>query len=84
MVGSWYVDRGLSSDCHRDAGRGSKKRTVLYWRHPEKDTEFAAEPKKTEDGRDYVAVYDDQEADFAEAKPKEPPKGVGGAPKKIL
>ena len=61
-----------------------KKRTVLYWRHPEKDTEFAAEPKKTADGRDYVAVYDDQETDFAEAKPKEPPKGVGGAPKKIL
>ncbi len=61
-----------------------KTRTVLYWRHPDNETDFAAEPKKTSDGRDYVAVYDDQEADFAEAKPKEPPKGTDGAAKKLL
>ena len=60
------------------------ERKVLYWRHPDNDTDFAAEPKTTGDGRDYVAVYDDQEADFAEARPKEPPMGAGGGPKKLL
>ena len=47
-----------------------KERKVLYWKHPDNDTDFAAEPKKTGDGRDYVAVYDDQEADFAGARPE--------------
>jgi len=61
-----------------------KDRKVLYWKHPDNDTDFAAEPKKTSDGRDYVAVYDDQEADFVEAKPKEVPKSTDGGPKKIL
>ena len=61
-----------------------RERKVLYWKHPDNDTDFAAEPKKTNDGRDYVAVYDDQEADFAQAKPKEPPAVAGGAPKKLL
>ena len=60
-----------------------KERKVLYWRHPDSDTDFAAGPKKTDDGRDYEAVYDDQEADFAEAKPKAPPKDADG-PKKLL
>jgi Cu(I)/Ag(I) efflux system membrane fusion protein len=61
-----------------------KERTVLYWKHPDNDADFAAAPKKTGDGRDYVAVYDDQEADFAQAKPKEPPLAAGGGPKKLL
>ncbi|MCB1519156.1 MAG: efflux RND transporter periplasmic adaptor subunit [Hyphomicrobiaceae bacterium] len=61
-----------------------KKRTVLYWKHPDNDADFAAEPKKTGDGRDYLPVYDDQEADFAEAKPKEPLRSATGAPKKLL
>ena len=60
-----------------------KERRVLYWRHPDSDTDFAAGPKKTDDGRDYVAIYDDQEADFAEAKPEAHPKGADG-PKKLL
>ena len=60
------------------------ERNVLYWRHPDKDTEFAAEPRKTDDGRDYVPVYDDEEADFAATKPKEPPKGADATARKIL
>ena len=61
-----------------------KERKVLYWKHPDNDADFAAAPKKTGDGRDYVAVYDDQEADFAQAKPKEPSLAAGGGPKKLL
>ncbi len=61
-----------------------KERNVLYWKHPDSDSDFAAEPKKTDDGREYVPVYDHQEADFAQAKPKQAPEGTGGAPKKLL
>jgi Cu(I)/Ag(I) efflux system membrane fusion protein len=53
-------------------------RTVLYWKHPDGDADFSPEPKKTPDGRDYVAVYDDQEADFKEAKPKQATKEKSG------
>jgi len=64
--------------------RAPKERKVLYWEHPDNDTDFAAEPKKTGDGRNYVPVYNDQEADFAQAKPKEPPLAAGGGSKKLL
>ncbi len=60
------------------------ERKVLYWKHPDNDADFAAAPKKTDNGRDYLPVYDDQEADFAQARPKEAPKGTGAAPKKLL
>lgn len=61
-----------------------KERKVLYWKHPDNDADFADVPKKTGDGRDYVAVYDEQEADFKQAKPKEQPLVAGGGPKKLL
>ena len=41
-------------------------RKVLYWRHPDKADDFAPEPKRTPDGRAYLPVHDDQEADFKE------------------
>jgi Cu(I)/Ag(I) efflux system membrane fusion protein len=46
-------------------------RTVLYWKHPDGASDFSPAPKKTPDGRDYVPVYEDQEADFKGAKPKQ-------------
>ena len=62
----------------------STDRRVLYWKHPDNETDFAAMPKKTGDGRDYIAVYDDQEEDFAEAKPKEPMQATHGSAKRLL
>ena len=59
------------------------RRTVLYWKHPDGDADFSQEPKKTPDGRDYVPVYDDQEADFKEAQPKQAAKAKDGS-RKIL
>jgi Cu(I)/Ag(I) efflux system membrane fusion protein len=47
---------------------GSAERTILYWKHPEGAADFSATPKKTRDGRDYVPVYEGQEADFKDAK----------------
>lgn len=65
------------------AAAAPQERKVLYWKHPSNETSFAALPKKTGDGRDYVAVYDDQEPDFAQAKPKAPQSAAGG-PRKLL
>ena len=58
------------------------ERRVLYWKHPDGVSDFSAEPKKTPDGQDFLPVYDDEEADFAEAKPKAAPAAAG--PGKIL
>ncbi len=86
-VGTWPDPRTWWQ--HREGETGSmpiapSERKILYWRHPDKDTEYAAEPRKTVDGRDFIAVYDDQEADFAEADSSRPTKKESGAAKKIL
>lgn len=57
-----------------------RARKVLYWKHPADDTKFSAKPEKTADGKDYLPVYDDQEASFAEAQTE--PKS--GGERKIL
>jgi len=62
----------------------SRERPVLYWRHPDGTPEYAAAPKKTADGRDFVAVHDDEEPNFTEAAPKAPPAAADGAERKIL
>lgn len=60
------------------------KRKVLYWQHPDGDSDFSPTPKKTSDGRDYVPVYEDEEADFSVAKPQEPPKSADGKARRII
>ncbi|MFM9938752.1 MAG: efflux RND transporter periplasmic adaptor subunit [Hyphomicrobiaceae bacterium] len=47
-------------------------RAVLYWKDPDGKNDFSPVPKKTNDGRDYLPVYADQEADFAGVKPATP------------
>jgi len=87
-AGTWPGRAGLVTQSAPEAAAmpaaAPTERRVLYWKHPDNETDFAAEPKKTGDGRAYVPVYDDQEADFAQAKPKAPPQGTGGAQKKLL
>jgi membrane fusion protein, copper/silver efflux system len=55
-------------------------RTVLYWKDPDGNNDFSPEPRKTADGRDYLPVYEDEEASFKEAKPA----GQQGTGRKIL
>lgn len=50
---------------------------VLYWKHPDGASDFSPEPKKTGDGRNYLPVHENEEADFAEAAPKAPHSGAG-------
>lgn len=47
---------------HASAARSERR--VLYWKDPDKGTDFSAEAKKTPNGRDYLPVYEDEEADF--------------------
>lgn len=47
-------------------------RTVLYWKDPDGKNDFSPVPKKTTDGRDYIPVYDDQEAAIAGTAPTKP------------
>lgn len=51
--------------------QASVPREPLYYKHPSGEPDFSPEPKKTEDGRDYIPVYEDEESPPpAEAKPK--------------
>ena len=49
---------------------------MLYWKDPDGKNDFSPAPKKTTDGRDYLPVYDDQEAAIAGTTPAKP-KGKG-------
>lgn len=57
------------------ASAQAASKTVLYWKDPGGKNDFSPEPKKTADGRDYVPVYEDEEAGFKEAKPATPREG---------
>ena len=48
------------------------QRTILYWKDPDGKNDFSPEPKKTPDGRDYLPVYEDEEAGFKDEKPAKP------------
>jgi membrane fusion protein, copper/silver efflux system len=59
------------------AAPAANARAVLYWKHPDGEADFSQAPKKTPDGRDYIPVYDHQEADFKESAPKQAAKEKG-------
>jgi Cu(I)/Ag(I) efflux system membrane fusion protein len=87
-AGAWPAlsDTGLIKTADRIDAKGVKPaatRTVLYWKHPDGEADYSPEPKKTGDGRDYVPVYEDQEADFKDSQPKQAAKAKG-ANRKIL
>jgi membrane fusion protein, copper/silver efflux system len=51
-------------------------KAVLYWKDPDGKNDFSPGPKKAEDGRDFLPVYDDQEKGLTNAKTMKP-KGTG-------
>ncbi|MGW1423903.1 efflux RND transporter periplasmic adaptor subunit [Bradyrhizobium manausense] len=55
-------------------------RTPLYYRDPSGAPLWSAAPKKDDRGRDYLPVYDDDQATPARAKPQQ----QAGSPRKIL
>ncbi len=65
------------------AASEAQDRQVLYWRDPDGKPVFSPSPAKTEDGRSYVAVYDDQEPVLPGDKSREV-KTAKSSSKKIL
>jgi Cu(I)/Ag(I) efflux system membrane fusion protein len=63
--------------------QASAERTILYWKDPDGKSDFSPSPKQTADGRDYLPVYEDQEADFKEAKDAQA-RAAKGRTRKIL
>jgi membrane fusion protein, copper/silver efflux system len=78
-AGVWPWLNVLQAPEHASAA--TAERRVLYWKDPDTGTDFSAEPKKTPDGRDFLPVYEDEEADFKESSAKQVGKD---APRKIL
>src|SRR5262249_60229150 len=78
--GAWPLPETLWKHAQpKQTGNGARaERAVLYWKDPDGKPDFSPGLKKTADGRDYVPVYEDQEANFKDAKP------AAKAGKKIL
>jgi len=81
---SWHaISLLVAGDKFAAAEAAPGERTVLYWKHPDGTSDFSATPKKTPDGRDFLPVYEDQEADFKQAKPKQSADAKNGK-RKVL
>jgi Cu(I)/Ag(I) efflux system membrane fusion protein len=59
------------------------ERKIVYYRDPSGAPSWSAEPKKDDQGRDYLPVYEDEEVSFDPEKNKKAQAGSGG-PRKIL
>src|SRR6266849_140818 len=57
------------------ASVAAEDRTILYYRDPSGAPFWSAEPKKDAQGRDYLPVYDDEEASLAPQSKKAQAKG---------
>ena len=57
-------------------------RKIVYYRDPSGAPYWSAAPKKDAEGRDYLAVYEDEEVSF-DSSAKKPPATAGG-PRRIL
>jgi membrane fusion protein, copper/silver efflux system len=63
------------------AATAASGRQPLYYQDPDGKADYSPTPKQTEDGRDYVAVYDDGEnaaSSTPTAPPPSPPAGSNG------
>jgi Cu(I)/Ag(I) efflux system membrane fusion protein len=59
------------------APAAAQQKTPLYYQDPDGKPDYSPVPKKTADGRDYVAVYEDEGAPSAAASPPSKPVGQG-------
>ena len=58
------------------------ERRILYWKHPAGEPRFSATPAKAADGRDFIAVHEDEEA-LLPGETRAAPARAAGA-KKLL
>lgn len=71
-LGAYWYSNGERWSVHAEATAvAAGDRTALYYRDPSGAPLWSAGPKKDERGRDYVPVYDDDQAAPAETKPQQ-------------
>ncbi|RWO25445.1 efflux RND transporter periplasmic adaptor subunit [Mesorhizobium sp.] len=65
------IGRELRAEPLSSAAASAPAGRVIYYRHPDGDPEYAATPKRTKDGRDFVAVLASEDVSFDQpAKPE--------------
>ena len=69
-AGAWPTFKRQAAPLPAAAATAVGERKVLYWKDPDAGTDYAASPKKTAAGRDYVPVYEDQEPGIPGIAPK--------------
>jgi Cu(I)/Ag(I) efflux system membrane fusion protein len=77
----WYAQSPAIWPTTVAAAQATVERPILYYRDPSGAPLWSATPKKNQQGRDYLPVYDDQEISF-EPKPEQPSTSAGD--RKIL
>jgi membrane fusion protein, copper/silver efflux system len=89
--GIWYAQRAaapmaatsLPAAAGGHVHGATPERLVLYYRDPSGAPTWSAAPKRDDQGRDYLPVYDDEEPSFDPPKPKATAQ-AGGGDRKIL
>lgn len=71
LAGYWSVERSFwPLHPHSTAASAAADKTPLYYRDPAGAPFWSAVPKKDQQGRDYLPVYDEDEPSTEPAKPK--------------
>src|SRR5438552_6749551 len=81
--GYWYARPPVGAAALVSQGTAAAaERKILYYRDPSGAPHWSATPKQDANGRDYIAVYEDEEVSFEPGGKK--PAGTAGGPRKIL
>ena len=67
-AGSWTAPKSEKPIAQVKSQDPAAARKVLYWKDPDGKADFSPNPKKTSDGRDYLAVHDEEEPQLAGAQ----------------
>lgn len=81
--GYWSAERTTSAPVRAQIATAANaaERTILYYRDPSGAPLWSAHPKKDQQGRDFLPVFDDQEPSFDPPRPK---TQAATGPKKVL
>ncbi len=87
-VGGYWVGRDgharyLAAYAAEAGGGDTTKGAVIYYRDPDGKPAFSASPKKTKDGRAYIAVRANEDVSFDKPKPAAISAGGKDAPKRL-
>ncbi|BDA84292.1 hypothetical protein Sa4125_18340 [Aureimonas sp. SA4125] len=63
------LERAMAAEMPSTPVVAAELRRVLYWRDPDGKPSYSASPKRTDDGRDFIAVRDDGASAASTASP---------------